>query len=134
MSGRSSNQHHLDLERDRDREARILDLHRQGQTQAAIAKTIGVSPSRVGQIIRRALRESAWAVDPAVQLAVPVRDVLPPVGEDGPRRAAIDETKLVALRRDGLTHKALAVRFGISPGRVGDILKRHDAAGGRHTD
>lgn len=134
MSGRSTNQRYLDMERDRKREAEILRLRAEGKSQAVIAGLVGVCPSRVGQILRRALRESPWATDLDTTPTANVRDTLPPVGEDGPRRAVIDEQKLVALRRDGLTQKALSVRFGISPGRVGDILKRHDAAGGRYTD
>lgn len=40
-------------------------------------------------------------------------------------RPVIDEAKIVAMRKAGLTQKALSARFGISLTRVGDILKRH---------
>lgn len=56
--GRSSNQEWLDLERDRDRERRIVELRAQGLTYEVIAARFGVSPSRVGQIVKRAKREA----------------------------------------------------------------------------
>lgn len=53
MSGRSPNQRYLDGERDREREGRILAMHHAGQTQKEIGAFFDVSPSRIGQILKR---------------------------------------------------------------------------------
>lgn len=44
-------------------------------------------------------------------------------------RFPIDEAKVVALRREGLTQKELAARFGWSVATIAAILKRHDLSG-----
>lgn len=58
---RSTNQHHLDLEREAnaDREAQIVKLTAEaGWTQKMLAERFRISPSRVGQILRRVRREA----------------------------------------------------------------------------
>lgn len=60
--GRSSNQHHLDLERRPALEARIMHLRDvEGLTLAVIAQRVGLSPSRVGQLIKRCREEAKQA-------------------------------------------------------------------------
>jgi len=56
--GRSPNQAWLDLERDREREAKIWAAHLAGKTQQWIGAEVGISPSRVGQILKRLKREA----------------------------------------------------------------------------
>jgi len=60
MRGRSPNQAFLDAEREAnaDREAQIVKLTAEaGWTQQMLAERFRISPSRVGQILRRAARE-----------------------------------------------------------------------------
>ena len=57
-NGRSPNQEWLDMERNRDREAGIWERHLKGQTQLSISLEYGISPSRVGQILKRLKREA----------------------------------------------------------------------------
>lgn len=40
------------------RRARLLKIHLGGKSQAAIARELGVSRQRVGQLIRRAIQEA----------------------------------------------------------------------------
>ena len=55
--GRSSNQHWLDLERDRERETRMQRMRWGGMTYAEIGRLEHLSPARVGQILARLKRE-----------------------------------------------------------------------------
>ena len=40
-------------------------------------------------------------------------------------KPAVDEAKIVALKREGLSNVAIAQRFGLSSERIGQILKPH---------
>lgn len=55
----SSNQRHLDIEREAngDRETQIVQLTSQGWTQQQLGERFRISPSRVGQILARVRRE-----------------------------------------------------------------------------
>jgi DNA-directed RNA polymerase specialized sigma subunit len=57
-TGRSNNQAWLNLERDRKREAVIWAAFLGGRSQRSIADEVGISPSRVGQILKRLKREA----------------------------------------------------------------------------